>query len=149
MSATRDILNGVRDLITAAGLGIWTTGVPLPTDTPIVFKTMPDSPDRVIVLNVIPQTDNPSMPFGQALLQVACRGLRNRPLDVDDISDPIFDLLQGLTNQTFADTTVVQFRRISSVPMGQDDTTRWERADHFMLDVDYPPTILRPVQGAW
>lgn len=152
MTVTRDLLTGFAALIATAGLGVWNPdGVYALTDTGIFLKTMPDGagiPDRVIVLNVIPLTDQVVAPDGLIMLQVACRGLRNNPLDVDDVADPIFDLIQNATYLTFGETTVVQVRRTSSVPMGQDANVRWERADKYYLDYSQHPTNLRP-SGGW
>lgn len=153
MTVTKDVLTGIAQLIADAGLASWNQdGVYALADTGIFLKTMPDGtgiPDRAVTLNLIPVTADVSMPFGQYFLQVACRGQRNKPLDVDDIADPIFDILQGLTGQTFGVTRIAQLRFVSGTPMGQDGSTRWERADRYMADIDTAPTILRPEGGSW
>jgi hypothetical protein len=68
---------------------------------------------------------------------------------VDDIADPIFDILQGLTAQTFGATRIAQLRFVTGTPMGQDANVRWERADRYLADIDTAPTILRPEGGSW
>jgi hypothetical protein len=153
VTVTTDVLTGIAQLIADAGLGSWNPGgIYALTDTGVFLKTMPDGtgvPDRCVTLNLIPVTANVSMPFGQYFLQVACRGQRNKPLDVDDIADPIFDILQGLTGQTFGVTRIAQLRFVSGTPMGQDSNVRWERADRYMADINTAPTILRPSGGSW
>jgi hypothetical protein len=150
MSVERDIVEGVAGLIVAAGIAVFNpSGVYADTDTGIVFKVVPAKPDRVVILTAVPMTDDVSMPLGQVMLQVRTRGLPNNPLDVDDLASPIFDLLQGRTYDTFGGTTVVQYRRTTSIPNGQDAAERFEKIDQFYLDVDYPATALRPVQGSW
>ncbi|WP_200930842.1 hypothetical protein, partial [Microbacterium sp. Leaf351] len=69
--------------------------------------------------------------------------------DVDDLLDPIFTVLHGLTGITVGSQTVIQCLRRISAPMGTDQSKRWERADQYYLDVDAPPTDLRPERGAW
>lgn len=150
MTPTTEILEELAHLIDDAGIGLWKESEPYSdSDTAIFMKTMPEHPDRCIVLNLTPVTDNPTMPTGQMLLQVACRGAQSKPLDCDTLCDQVFDILHGLTNHACASSTIVQINRISSASMGTDDTKRWIRADQYTLDVDYPPTSLRPVRGAW
>lgn len=153
MTTTRDILTGYAALIAAAGIGVWNpSGVYQTTDTGIYVKTMPDGdtiPDRCIVLNVIPLTDDVSIPFGRVMIQVAARGQRGDPFDVDDILDPVFDLMQGRIGDTFGDTSVAQVFRSGSVPMGQDSQSRWTRADKYFADLDVAPTVQRPAGGFW
>jgi hypothetical protein len=141
---------GVAELIDAAGLATFKPSeVYADTDTGIVFKVVPAKPDRVVILTAVPMSDDISMPLGQVMLQVRTRGLPNDPLDVDDLGDSIFDLLQGRTGDVFGDTTVIQMRRTTSIPNGQDAAERFERVDQLYLDIDYPPTALRPIQGSW
>lgn len=153
MTVTEDVLVGVAELIAAAELASWNPpGVYPLSATGIFLKTMPDGdgvPDRVVALNLIPVTADPVNPYGQYFLQVACRGNRNDPLDVDRIAEPIFDVLHGLTNQTFGGTHIIQFLFHTGTPMGQDALTRWERADKYLADIDSAPTILRPQGGSW
>lgn len=153
MTVTRDLLTGYAALIATAGIAVWNpSGVYRTTDTGIYVKTMPDGdtiPDRCVVLNVVPLTDDISMPVGRVMIQVAGRGARGNPFDVDDILDPIFDLLQGRTGDTFGSTTVDQIFRQSSVPMGQDTQARWTRADKYFADLAVAPTVLRPAGGSW
>lgn len=153
MTVTRDLLTGYAALIATAGIGVWNpSGVYRTTDTGIYVKTMPDGdtiPDRCVVLNVIPLTDDVSIPAARVLIQVAGRGARGNPFDVDDLLDPIFDLFQGRTGDTFGTTRVIQLFRNGSVPMGQDTQARWTRADKYFADIDVAATTLRPDGGFW
>lgn len=150
MSVERDIVVGVAGLIDAAGLATFKpSGVYADSETGVIFKVVPAKPDRVVVLTAVPMSDDISMPLGQVMLQVRTRGLPNNPLDVDDLAGPIFDLLQGRTYDTFGDTTVIQVRRTTSIPNGQDAAERFEKIEQYYLDVDYAPTALRPPQGSW
>jgi len=153
VTVTADVLTGVAQLIASAGIATWNpAGTYTVSQTGILMKIMADGtgvPDRVVVLNLVPLTDEISNPLGRSMLQVAGRGLRNQPLDVDALMDPIFDLLHGRTGDMFGSVTVVQMFRTSSVPMGEDALTRSERADKFYLDIAAAPTALRPVGGSW
>lgn len=148
MSYTEDVLAGYATLLANAGLGVFNpTGVYTATQLGIFFKIMPDAPDRCIVLNIVPLSDEVNIPLGRVILQIAARGARNNPLDVDRILDPIFDFMQNRTNDIFGTTTVVQCLRMGAVPMGQDALVRTERADKYDVDLSLAPTVLRPVSG--
>lgn len=151
MAATKDILEGIAQLIAGAGLSItWNpAGLYTARQTGIFMMTMPDAPDRCVTLSLVDNTDDPTMPLGRKMLQVRGRGNRNDPLDVGELLDPIFDILHSRTNLVVGGQTIIQILREVSAPMGADDNHRWERADQFYMDVDAAPTLLRPVQGSW
>lgn len=153
MTVTSDVLTGIAQLIAGAGLATWNpNGVYTTSQTGILMKIMADGdtvPDRLLVLNLVPLTDEISNPLGRSMLQIAGRGARNNPLDVDALMDPVFDLLHGRTGDVFGSTTVVQMFRYSSVPMGEDSLIRSERADKYYLDIAAAPTALRPAGGSW
>ncbi|MDQ0894426.1 phage tail terminator protein [Agromyces ramosus] len=152
MSNTTTLLTGLAAMIAGAGLGIaWNPAGTYPVgQTGIFMKIMPQSPDRVVTLNCVWAGDDITMPSSQPMVQIRGRGIPNRPLDVDDLLDPISDLLHGATSLVFGGVTVVQMNRRVVAPMGMDDASkRWERADQYYLDVDVPPTINRPQGGSW
>jgi hypothetical protein len=150
MGATRDLLNGLAGMITAAGIGVLNTnGVYAANDTGLIMLVMPASPDRVIVLNAVSQGDDITMPLGQVMVQVRVRGLPNNPLDALDLSDSIFAILHGTKDLTFGSVHVIQMNRRVNVPMGQDAAKRSEFVDQYYLDVDAPATANRPVGGSW
>jgi hypothetical protein len=151
MGAATDIANGFAAIISGAGVGVTfnTSGVYQPTDTGIVMKSVPALPNRIVVLTVVPLTDELAAPSGQVMVQVRLRGLPNAPLDVDDLGDAIKPFLHGLKNVTMGSVFVAQCNRQQSVPLGQDSATRWERADQYYLDVEYPPTPLVPAGGTY
>lgn len=149
MGATRDLLTGLAQMINDSGIAVYDpSGVYTAGQTGIIFKNVPTTPDRVVVLTAVPFTDLTMVPAGLVLVQVRTRGLPNNPLDVDDLGDAVFDLLQGLRDQTFGTVHIIQCLRKSSVPMGQDSSKRWERVDHMYTDLDFPATVNRP-SGGW
>lgn len=150
MSTTGDLVDGIAGIIVAAGLATFNpNGVYQPTDTGIFEKIMPAAPNRVITLTAVYQGDDITMPLGQVMVQVRGRGVPNKPRDVDDLLDPIFNILHGATYLTLGSVTVIQMNRRVSTPMGMDDSKRWERVDQYYLDVDFPATTNRPAQGSW
>lgn len=151
MAATKDILDGIAQLLAGAGLGLTfnSAGVYTTGQTGIFMMTMPDAPDRCVTLNLVDRADDPTMPLGEKMLQVRGRGNRNDPLDVGELLDPIFDVLHGRTNLTVGGQTIIQILRRVSAPMGSDSLHRSERADQYYMDVDAAPTALRPEQGSW
>jgi hypothetical protein len=144
MSYTTDLLTGFAQKLADAGLGVYHTDPTAPylsTDTAIVFKNMPATPDRCIVLNLYGTgaPEDPQNAVSQLGLQVRARGLPNPVTDVNDIMGSIFLLLHGMTHQQFGSVHVNQCFRNSSVPMGQDTNKREEHADNYYLDCDMPP----------
>jgi hypothetical protein len=151
VSVTTDLLDGLASMIAAADIGVSYTpnGVYAASQTGVYMKILPAKPDRSVSLTAVVIGDNITLPTGRQMVQVRCRGAANRPLDVDDLADNIFDVLHGTTNLTFGVAHVTQMNRQISVPMGMDDSKRWERVDQYFLDVDSPPTTLRPKSGSW
>lgn len=146
----RQVLTAVTNLATPAGFQFALTPPPGGYSlTPIFWQDMPASPDRAVCITALPVRDNVSMPLGLVLVQVRTRGRPGVPLDCDDDADAIFDVLHGVTGLDLGSLSLVQVRRQLSAPMGIDDLKRRERADHYELDVDFPPTNLRPGAGAW
>ena len=147
MSTDTDIVTGTASYLASANIGV--TYRPdgssyLPTETGVFFGIMPETPDRVIVLNWVPGTDNISEASGDGLLQIAMRGLPNNSTDVLDLASDIRTVLHGVTGLTFNSCFLAQAYRQSSVPMGQDDSVRLVRADHYFYQIDYPASSLTP-----
>jgi hypothetical protein len=148
-SVQNDILDGAASLIAAASLATYSkTGTYTDGQTGIFFKIVAPLPDRIVTLTAYLVTDDPSLPMSRYGLQVRCRGLQD-PRDVDELGDSIATILNGLTNVMFGGVHVIQCLRQSSITLGQDDSKRWDRADGYFLDVDTPPTLLRPVGGTY
>lgn len=148
---TTTLSNGLAALLAASGLGLtWNpTGGYTAGQTGVTMKLMPTTPDRVVAITVVWAGDDITMPSSQPMVQIRGRGLPNNPLDVDELLDSIADVLHGATRLTFSGITVVQMNRRVVVPMGMDDSKRWERIDQYYLDVDVPPTTNRPTGGSW
>jgi len=149
MGTGRDIITSIGALLNSSGVGVWnTTGAFQPTDTAVVAEAMPPTPDRAIVLTAFPFTQVAGSPMGRWILQVRTRGLPNTVLDSLDLADAVKTQLDGLTNQTWGNTGITQVIFYSSIPMGEDDSVRFEHVTKYYIDLDEQPTALRPA-GGW
>jgi hypothetical protein len=145
MSIIRDVLQGVATLIGDYGVAKYApTGTYGPSDTAVFFKIMPANPDRVVVLNAWTMSTDPRNPEGVINLQVACRGVAGDRNDVDDLADTVQALLDCAAGQQLGSVMASQILFRSSVPMGEDESNREERADHYLINVDTDPTVNRP-----
>jgi hypothetical protein len=139
MSFSGDLLNGLAAFLAAAGAGTYRSDGTAYTsgETAIAFAAMPQTPDRAIVLTSYPVTDDPSLSDSVIGMQVRCRGGVD-PHDVESISDAVFTVLHGKTAFDLGPVHVVQALRNSGVPLGRDDSNRWEHSDNYYLTVNRP-----------
>jgi len=133
MSFTTDLLTGLSTYLAANGV-----------TTPVFFKALPTAPDRCIAITAYAATDEPKVALSHVRVQFWFRGIVNNSLDVDELGDSVFNLLQGAEDLTFGTAHVVQALRVSSIQLGADANKRNERSDNFQLDVDVPITLGRP-----
>lgn len=146
MSAENDLLDGIAAALAACGAGTYRPDTDyVDGETAIVFDDMPATPDRCIVLTTYGNAnDAPNMALGTVMLQVRTRGVPDSPRDVRDLAGKVFDILHGLTHQQYGTAHANEILRRSSIPMGQDSAQRWERSDNYAIELDTPPTALRP-----
>lgn len=146
MSATGDLLEGIAWQLHNAGIGVYRPdGVYAAGDIGIVFKTVPVSPDRVIVLNTYSpgNTDHPDQTLGTVAVQFRHRGRPNKPLDTDDTKDAVFDLIQGQEQYRYGTVQALSVSRFSSMPLGQDGSKRFEQTENYYIDTETPATLHR------
>lgn len=148
MSVTNDLLDGLAQMLAAAGVGVYHpdgSGYAA-NETGILFKLLPPSPDRVIVLTAFgANSDQPRITLGNQPVQLRFRGGPD-PRDVDLIGDAAFTVLHGAEDLWFGSVHVIQILRTNSIPLGQDEQdSRWQRGDNYSLDVDYPTSANRPI----
>jgi hypothetical protein len=139
------LLTGIAQLLDLQHVGVYRLDEALgPDDTAIILKTMPDSPDRCIVLNYLPMNAIPDQAHNSGLLQVACRGKPGIPLDSDELADACDEWLNGLTQHALGtDCTLNQCYLRNAVNLGQDEAQRWITTNQYNVDVDTPGTLLR------
>lgn len=149
-SPERIISDNVCQMIANAGIGeISPTATYTPGAAAIVPLNVPAFPDRAVVVNVVPLSDNVTLPEGRVMVQVRVRGAQNAPFDASDMSSAIRDVLHGQSNLDWGAVKVIQMNRQLSVPNGQDASKRQEQINQFYLDVSFPPTSTRPDAGSW
>ena len=133
MSFTTDLLTGLAAYLAANGVA-----------DPVFFKALPTTPDRCIAVTAYASTDEAKVALSHVRVQFWFRGIVNNSLDVDDLGDSVFALLQGAENLTFGTAHVVQALRVSSIQLGADASKRSERTDNYELNLDVPVTPGRP-----
>ena len=133
MSFTTDLLTGLSTYLAANGI----------TD-PVFFKALPTTPDRCIAITAYAATDEAKVALSKIRVQFWFRGIYNNSLDVDELGDSVFNLLQGIEHVQFGTAHVNQMLRVSSIQLGADANKRNERSDNFELDIDTPITPGRP-----
>ena len=133
MSFTTDLLTGLSTYLAANGVA-----------DPVFFKALPTTPDRCIAVTAYASTDEAKVALSHVRVQFWFRGIYNNSLDVDELGDSVFNLLQGAENLTFGTAHVVQALRVSSIQLGADASKRSERTDNYELNLDVPVTPGRP-----
>lgn len=140
MSFTNDLLAGVAEALAAAGLGVWRPDGPKyqATETGIATESVPQSPDRVIVLSDYQVWDDETYADSTAGLQVRTRVPGTDARSVKDLDDAIYDRLEGLHDVTLGGVRVQNVHRISGTPLGQDSNGRPERVSNYHIDLYRP-----------
>lgn len=133
MSFTSDLLLGLSAYVTAHGV-----------TAPGYMKALPTTPDRCFSITAYSTSDEPKVAATRVRVQFQFRGIVNNSLDVDDLADDVFNLLQGAEDLTFGTAHVAQMFRVSSSQDGVDANKRNGRFDSYELDLDVPVTSGRP-----
>lgn len=137
-----DLAVGFAQLLAAKNVGTWNAaGAYTATQTGIVLRGLPQSPDRVIVLAPYPVADDLVHGDDVTGLQVTTRWGGGDPRPGDDLADQVFDALQALPRTTLSTGIVVEqcFRR-SGTSLGQDGNSRWRTVQNFYVTCHRPTT---------
>lgn len=144
MSVEADLLVGIATALDAAGAATYNpSGVYAATDTAIVFGPLQSTPYRQVALTVYGSFDSINENRSEFRVQAYCRGVSGNSLDVGELAQGVFDVLQSLTAQQWGDAYLIQCYRISFVPQGIDTNLCSERADNYAVDVNTPATSRR------
>jgi len=143
---TSDLLTGLAAFLAGAGIGVTyrPTGPYLATDTGVIFGLYQPTPDRQVALTAYVATDEAKVALSHIRVEFALRGIPNDSLDVHNLGDAIFNVLQGAEDLTFGTAHVVQALRKISAGGGIDANKRSMRSDSYELDLDVPVTPGRP-----
>ena len=135
-----NLLTGVAVLLDAAAVAVWNaTGAYSPTQTGIVLKVVPQSPDAVVTLTTYSVSDDPTLSDTVMGLQVITRAAGQDPRAVDDLSDAVFDQLHGLHDTDLSTGLhIVQCLHRSGASLGQDDLHRWANTDNYYVTTHRP-----------
>jgi hypothetical protein len=145
MSLVGDLSIGLAQYLAANGIGAYTPGaVYASSDTGIFIKGLGESPDRAVAITCYATSDEAKINDTKFRVQFWTRGLPNDSLDVDDIGDAIFNLIQGMEHVQFGSVHVVQALRVSSSTLGTDTNSRTQRSDNYEFDTNVPSTPGRP-----
>ncbi|MFF2621300.1 minor capsid protein [Oerskovia jenensis] len=139
MGFTSDLLTGLAEHLTHAGLGLtWRpTGVYAASETGILLQTVPPTPDRVVVLAPYPVTAGARSDVVQGV-QVRCRAAPGSPTPVFDLDDAIYRVLHGAEHLRLGPVLVAHAWRASATPLGPDQNRRHETSSNYYLTTAHP-----------
>ncbi len=144
MGFQTDLLKGLAAYLASAGIGAtWkASGVYGKTDTAIVLRTVPETPDRVITLSTYGVDDDPSLSDSVLGIQVRCRYAGANPTGADDLADAIYSVLHGKAGLVVGAgahaVTIVLCLRQSAASLGQDANLRWMNTQNFYATTHRP-----------
>jgi len=131
MSWTGEVVAALAEHIAAAGMGTWRpTGVYAATETGIVVKAMPPTPNRVIVISPYPVAESAHLSDLTLGLQLRCRGSKD-PRDVDEMADDLRELLHGARGLVLGPARIAHLWRQSHASTGVHANDRWTTSSNF------------------
>lgn len=140
MGFTRDLLEGLAQLLDSATVAVWKpTGAYTEDQVGIVIGVPTQSPRSLVALAAYGNVDDASLSDSTVQVQMRLRSAGADPGPADDLADEIFDALQGL-RATLNGIAVVYAKRVSTYPLGLDGNGRQERTDNYDLTVHRPST---------
>lgn len=141
---TSDLLTGLAQYLDDAGVAVYKLTGYAAGDTAVFLKSLGDAPDRAVAITSYATSDQIKVNQTTVRVQFWLRGVPNNSLDVDDLGDAIFALVQGMENRDFGTAHVIQAYRVSSGQLGIDAANRSERSDNYAFDLNVPETAGRP-----
>lgn len=129
------LYEAIATRIAARTDAVWNpTGAYSASQTGIVFKAMPQSPDSAVVLTIHdrPKHQDPGLPDEMIRVQVRLRTPKGNPIAVDTLAEAVTAALEG-DHLLWSGITVTTCRRYSHIPMGFDANQRPELALNFEL----------------
>lgn len=138
MAYTADLAEGLAEMLTLAGIGVYRpTGPPYTADeTGIFLLDMPDAPDRAICLTPYPVLDT-GLSDTTSAVQIRYRAGTD-PVVGLDLGEAVFDLLDNRRGYWLRDTRVAVSWRQSSAVLGEDVHNRPEFSSNFYFQTTRP-----------
>ncbi|MEU5343005.1 minor capsid protein [Streptomyces sp. NPDC050597] len=133
MSFTRDLVDGLAQLLAANGVGAYRPdGVYAAGETAITDTALPPSPDRAVVLTAYMPEESPNLADCTVMVQVRTRAGPD-PREVADLDDAAHTVLHASGRHTFGSVRVQFIRRISAAVLGPDGQGRHERTSNYRI----------------
>jgi hypothetical protein len=135
-----DLLAGVAQLLADAGVATWSpTGVYATGQTGIVLGGLTSTPAAQVVLSTYPVSDDPASSDVVTGLQVLTRGDSPNPTSTSDLTDAVYDQLQGLHGHTLAGgVRIVHCTRRSGADLGTDSDGRHRESSNYYVTAHRP-----------
>lgn len=137
---TNRLLIGFASYLAGSGVGVFkVTGTYATGELGIRLYDVPQTPDRVITVTPYTIDDSVRTDIKVQGIQVRCRGpARSNALEVTDLDDRIFDLLQAAEHVQLGTVLVDSIERRSSLLLGVDGSGRWETSSNYALTLSRP-----------
>lgn len=135
MIPATNLYEAIAAAIHTASAGVWKTGrAYTDTETGIVIKKMPQSPDNAIVLTIYDRKTQPDprLPDELVRLQVRVRTAKGRPDSVDLLAEAVTSAITG-DHLDWSGIRVTKCMRTSYLPLGFDSSDRPEISMNFDL----------------
>ena len=125
----------VCQVLADAGLGwVYSQGAYAAGQVGIFYGQAGPSPDRAVGVSVY-ATDDPLGGPARRWVQVYVRGAKNVRRDADVMAGQVF----GVLHRWHHAGPVSRYIRVSSAPLGADDSGRQERADNYQIILSPTP----------
>jgi len=135
-----DLVTGVLQDLENAGVGVYRSdgSAYLTGETALVAMLMPAAPDRCVVVTAYTIDASPDQATETLRLQTRSRGARNQPLDAGTLDKQVRTVLQGLQHRQYGGCDANHILIFSSIPLGHDDSDRWEISTNWTVDASNP-----------
>lgn len=135
MIPATSLYEAIATVLHTFGAGIWKpSGVYAESETGIVIKKMPQSPDSIISLTIYDRdtSPNPGLTHETIRIQIRLRTPKGRPDSVDSLAEHVTTALSG-HHLDWTENTVTRCHRRSYMPLGEDANGRNELTLNFEL----------------
>lgn len=134
MSWTTQLAHGLAEHLAGAEIALYQpNGTYHPDEVGIAIGVMPTTPPSVLVLTPYPLADDVDQADSVLGLQIRARSPGPDPRPALDLLDAVFDELHGASHLNLGGAVVHLAQRTASVPLGRDQSGRYEHADTYQL----------------
>lgn len=139
---TNDLCKGIAQRFHVLGIGVYRTGsaVYQPGEVGVVIGLPTTTPPALIALLAYDTRDDPTSSDTVQSIQIRYRSAVDTPDQANDLADSGFNALQGMWGEILNGIKVITAERRSSLPLGTDNSGRYERSDNYDLTIHRPST---------